>query len=472
VAHPTVTWTTEILRPGNHVRREGVAFPLSFCRRMSESSPFMIWLYRILYLPALLVMGPYYLVRMRKRGGYRTGFKNRFGLLDRLPPKQDGVPRIWVQAVSVGEIFAVTPILRRLREKTNCEIFLTTTTSTGYALAQERLKELTVGIAYFPLDFWLFSSRMWRQVQPDLGVLFEAEIWPEHLHQANLRNIPLILVNGRMSDRTFGRLRRFPAFGSIMFNRFERILAASAEDRERFVAVGADDERVQITGNIKLDVNFDTVLSEEEMDLLAQRLGLAEPGRRRPIIILGSSTWPGEERSLLRFLQRARAEGIECRLLLVPRHAERRDEIAGLLEEFPFAHHFRSAGQAPGPVDVAVGDTTGELIRFTQLADLVFVGKSLPPNNGGQTPIEAAALGKAMVYGPYMTNFRSIARDLVDCGAAFVVGDEVDFIEHALPLLRKGEKRASMSAAAKAWHAANRGAVDKTLAAIQLLLRR
>src|SRR5690606_14587673 len=154
---------------------------------------------------------------------------------------------------------------------------------------------------------------------------------------------------------------------------------------------------------------------------------------------------------------------------------ERRNEIEKLLEEFPFSHHFRSAGQSPGPVDVAVGDTTGELIRFTQAADLIFVGKSLPAkhaNDGGQTPIEAAAFGKPIVFGPYMTNFRHIARELVDCGGALVVGDEVDFIENALPLLRSDAKRQKLAQSARAWHAQNRGAVDKTLHQIHLLLQK
>lgn len=431
----------------------------------------MIWLYRILFLPAFLVLAPHYLLRMRRRGGYRKDFKGRFGLLQPLPAKKGGVKRIWIQAVSVGEVFAVTPIIRKIRAETGCEVFLTTTTSTGYTLAKERLGDLTIGIAYFPLDFWLFSALAWRRVRPDACVLFEAEIWPEHLAQAERRNVPVILINARMSDRTFRRLGRVSFLASEMLNRFSRILAASEDDRERFLTLGADEERVTVSGNIKLDVAIDPRLSEAERETLAQRLGLAQPQREKPLIILGSSTWPGEERSLLRLLQRARGEGIDCRLLLVPRHAERRTEIAALLEELPFSHHFRTAGQAPGPVDVAVGDTTGELVRFTQLADLVFVGKSLPPNDGGQTPIEAAALGKPVVFGPYMTNFRVIARQLVDCGGALVVGDELDFIEHSLPLLRNADQRARMASAAESWHAGNRGAVEKTLTALKEVMK-
>lgn len=426
----------------------------------------MIWLYRALFLPALLVLAPHYALRMVRRGGYKKGFQNRFGSMPPLPPKEEGVKRIWIQAVSVGEVFAVTPIIRRLRTESNCEIFLTTTTSTGYALARDRLADMTIGIAYFPLDCWPCSLLAWRKVRPDACVVFEAEIWPEHLAQAQRRNVPVTLINARMSDKTFGRLSRVPFFAANMLNRFACILAATEEDKERFLALGADEARIGVSGNIKLDVNVDPLLSEAERRQLAERLGLAEPQREKPLIILGSSTWPGEERTLLRFLQRARSEGIDCRLLIVPRHAERRAEIAALLEEFPFTHHFRTSGASPGPVDVAVGDTTGELVRFTQLADLVFVGKSLPPNDGGQTPIEAAATGKPLMYGPYMSNFRVIARELVDCGGALVVGDEVDLIENALPLLRSAERRERMAKAARAWHASNRGAVDKTLAAL------
>src|SRR5690625_285346 len=430
----------------------------------------MIWVYRIIFLPALLILAPRYLLGMRKRGGYRKGFHGRFGLFPALPKKEENRKRIWIQAVSVGEVFAVTPIIRKLHKELGCEIFLTTTTSTGYALARDRLADFTIGIAYFPLDFWLFSRIGWRRVKPDLCVTFESELWPEHLHQANRRKIPLVLVNGRMSDRSYERYGKAVFFAAKMLNQFTKILAATEEDKERFLSLGADEERVSATGNIKLDVSISPLLTEEEGRILGERLGLAEPNREKPLIIHGSSTWPGEERSLLRLLQRARSEGIDCRLLLVPRHAERRNEIGKLLEEFPFAHHFRTAGQAPGPVDVAVGDTTGELILFTQLADLVFVGKSLPPNDGGQTPIEAAALGKPLIYGPYMTNFRVIARELVDCGGAMVVGDEVDFIENALPLLRNPRERQRMKVATERWYAQNRGALNKVFNTLQTLL--
>ncbi len=437
----------------------------------------MIWAYRILFLPLLVFLLPRYLLRMKKRGGYREGFATRFGSLPDLPPKKEGVRRVWLQAVSVGEVFAAAPILKALSDDPGTEIFLTTTTSTGYALARERYRDRLAGLAYFPLDFLPFSRRTWNRVRPDLCLLMESEFWPEHLHQAAARGVPLVLVNGRISDRSFGRLSTLSFLTPRLLGKFSRILAASADDAKRFLDLGANPSAVDTSGNIKLDVNLNPTLTPDQGRQLRRELGLYVPGGddgdRYPLLILGSSTWPGEEEALLRLLQEARAGETDCQLLLVPRHMERREEIHRILEAFPFSSHFRTSGPANDPVDVAVGDTTGELLLFTQLADVVFVGKSLSPRHsrdGGQTPIEAAAFGKAVLFGPYMTNFRTIARELVDTGAALVVGDEVDLIERARELLENESFRRETAETARRWHAANRGAVQTTLRVIRELL--
>ena len=438
----------------------------------------MIWAYRILFHPLLVILLPRYLLRMKRRGGYRKDFGTRFGSIPELPEKKAGVRRVWLQAVSVGEVFAAAPLLRALHADPSTEVFLTTTTSTGYALARDRYRDLLVGLAYFPLDFFPFSRRTWKRVRPDLCLLMESEIWPEHLHQAASRRVPLILINGRISDRSYRRLSVLPALTGRLLGKFTRILAASGEDADRFVQLGADRSIVETSGNIKLDVNLEPVLDGEQKRWLRHETGLysAGAGDRKdsfPLLILGSSTWPGEEEALLRLLVRARDEAIDCQLLIVPRHMERREEIRKTLEAFPFTHHFRTGGPAKTPVDVAVADTTGELLRFTQLADLVFVGKSLSPRhrrNGGQTPIEAAAFGKTLLFGPYMTNFRSIARNLVDCDAAIVVGDDVDLADQALNLLKDESRRRELAANARRWHVANQGAVRRTLETVGKVL--
>ncbi len=420
----------------------------------------MLWLYRFLFVPVLVVLAPVYLLRMRKRGGYGENFAQRFGAHPRLPARAPGRRRIWLQAVSVGEMLAIAPVLEGLHRDGH-EIYLTTTTSTGYRLARERYAAITVGIGYFPLDWWPFVARAWRRIAPDLVILAEGERWPEFLHQAERRRVPVIVVNARLSDRSFARLRRLGGASRLMVRGVTRLLAGSAEDERRFAAIGVPPERLTTTGNIKLDVRI-PLLSDEERAGLRRELGLPDG-----LILLGSSTWPGEEAALLATLQAARAASVRCALLLVPRHAERRGEIERELAASGLRFHFRSHGVAPAEVDVAVGDTTGELRKFTQLADLVFVGKSLPPHGEGQTPVEAAALGKPILLGLGMSNFRVIARDLIGRGAAKTVHTPAELARTAVALLLDPVERERLAAGAAQWRRENAGAVERTLAVIR-----
>jgi 3-deoxy-D-manno-octulosonic-acid transferase len=169
----------------------------------------MLWVYRLLFAPVLAVLGPAYLLRMRRRGGYGTDFSHRFGSYPPLPAKRPSRPRVWLQAVSVGEMLAVGPLVEALH-RSGIEVFLTTTTSTGYRLARERYGACTLGIGYFPLDWWPFAARAWRRVQPDVLILAEGERWPEALWQASRRGVPVLNINARISDRSFSRMTRLP----------------------------------------------------------------------------------------------------------------------------------------------------------------------------------------------------------------------------------------------------------------------
>jgi 3-deoxy-D-manno-octulosonic-acid transferase len=425
----------------------------------------MLWLYRLLFPPVLLVMSPFYLRRMLRRGGYRENFRHRFGAFAPLPPKRPGVRRVWLQAVSVGEVLAVAPIVETLAREPGVEIFLTTTTSTGYALAKEKHGAQALGVGYFPLDFQAFSARAWRRIAPDVAVLTEGERWPEHIAQAARRGVPVVVVNARLSDRSFRRMQQIKSFVAPLFGGLTRILAASEQDAGRFRALGFAPEKITVTGNLKLDVAIPP-LGETEKAKLRGELGLAEGAR----VLLGSSTWPGEEEALLAAQDAARSAGVAVALLIVPRHAERRGEIEALLEKSGRKHHFRSRGPIVGETEVAVADTTGELRQLAQLADLVFCGKSLPPHTEGQTPVEAAALGKAILFGPGMANFRQIARELGECGGAQVVSDEAGLAAACAALLRDDAKRAAMAAAARAWQQANQGAMKRTLEILRAML--
>jgi 3-deoxy-D-manno-octulosonic-acid transferase len=416
----------------------------------------MLWLYRLLFVPALLVLSPFYLRRMFRRGGYSGDFGHRFGghpVFGRATPT---TKRVWLQAVSVGEMLAIGPLLESLR-RAGAEIYLTTTTSTGYRVANDRYRGLTVAVTYFPIDWWPFTARAWRRIRPDLVILTEGERWPEHMHQAARRGVPVISINARLSDRSYSRLKRFPSVARLMLRDVTRLLPGSAHDEARFRELGVPAEKILTTGNIKLDVQI-TALTADERTQLRRELGL---GADR--VLLGSSTWPGEEEALIQALQQARAAGEPCSLLLVPRHAERRGEIDRLLHASKLRFHFRSRGPATGEVDVAVGDTTGELRKLTQLADIVYVGKSLAPHTEGQTPVEAAALEKPILFGPGMSNFRLIAADLLARGAAVEVADPRALADTVMALLRDNAQRVTLATAAAKWRQENAGAVARTL---------
>ncbi len=434
----------------------------------------MIWIYRILYLPLLILFSPYYVYRMFRRGGYKRGFMQRFGLIEPMSPPLPGKKRIWLQAVSVGEILAVAPIIESLAKGGKTEVVLTTTTSTGMKVARERYGEITYSIGIFPLDFWLFSHTAWNRINPDMAILMESELWPEHIRQANRRKIEIILINARLSDNSYNRYKKLRFLFRGLTNNLSQILASSAQDMHRFRELGVASKKIEVAGNLKFDVSVEPLLDRAWIDALKEELGFMATNEeeKKPVILLGSSTWPGEEEWLLNIINEAQSLGLNCRLLLTPRHAERRGEIKKLLATLEFPFHFRSEGKkAPGLVMIYVGDTTGELKMLTQAADLVFIGKSLPPNAGGQTPIEAAALGKPLVFGPAMSNFSDVCRSLLKSGAARQVSNGTELQETILHLLKDSHERASMAQAAQKWHAENQGAAQVIQREIENRLR-
>lgn len=449
-------------------RRRGICFERRPGMRFLTLYRFrMLWLYRLLFLPIALLSAPYYGWRMRRRGGYGANFSQRFGAVPSLPRKRPGMRRVWLQAVSVGEMLAVAPLIEAWRRDPSVEVYLTTTTSTGYALAENRY--LTTGavlaLGYFPIDFWPCSARAWRAIQPDVVVLMEGERWPEHLHQAARRGVPAVAINARLSDRSFRRMRRMGPLARLLTRGLGRVLAASEGDAERFARFGVPRERISVTGNLKLDVALPEV-TPASADNYRRELGLGDAR-----LLLGASTWPGEEAALLQAWREIGGAGSGWRLLLVPRHAERRGEIEALLAASGVRYHFRSRGAARGEVDVAVADTTGELARLLALGELVFVGKTLPPHTEGQTPVEAAARGKAVVFGPGTANFRLIARELIEGGAARPVADAAELAVAVAALAADPDARRAAGEAGLRWHRANRGAAARTCEAFAEILR-
>ena len=413
-------------------------------------------LYTFLYALGFVLLSPAFLYKMWKRGKYRENFFQRFGryspeLRQRLANKT--APRCWIQAVSVGEVNLALLLLKRLPQ---FQIVLSTTTSTGYALAKERLPA-DVTLVYFPQDFPPCVRRAYDLIAPDCVVLLESEVWPNHIWEGARRDVPLFLINARMSPRSARRHRKVQWLFRHVFDKLTLVCAQSEEDAGNFRAFGA--RHVEMTGNLK----YDASLPEAGVPKVDPRQVLADIGvaPTRPILVAGS-THPGEEEILFDLLPKLREKLPDLFLVLVPRHVERTPEIVELAKRKNIALTLRKDGSpVSNPVCLLV-NTTGELKWFYSAATVIFVGKSLV-GEGGQNIVEAAASGHPVVFGPNMQNFKAIAAEFVAAGACVQVQDRYE-LEHAFrDLLHDENLRAKITAAAKSVIERNVGATGRTV---------
>lgn len=413
----------------------------------------------------MLLSAPYYGWRMLRRGGYGLDFSHRFGLQKDLPPVAAGKKRVWIQAVSVGEIEAIAPLVDLLCESGKVEVVLTTTTSTGYAVLRNKYADKILYGGIFPFDFFPFSRSAWRRIKPDAVVLMESELWPEHLHTAKSKKVPAMLVNARMSDKSFRRYSRVPYLARRLLDKLSLIAVSGEIDFSRFISLGANPRKTICTGNLKFDTRPAAMLDENGKLELRKQLGFNADS----FVLLGSSTWPTEEEMLLKAAEKIRAAGIDCRLLLVPRHAERRAEIIELIKNLPHCVRSREKQARDGTL-VYLADTTGELRTLTQIADLAFIGKSLAPNEGGQSPIDCAASSVPMVYGSHMSNFRRICQTLEESAAAVKVADADAAVSEIVRLAKNKNARTALAESAKKWHDSNIGAAKRDFDAVMKIL--
>jgi 3-deoxy-D-manno-octulosonic-acid transferase len=419
----------------------------------------MIWLYRTITLPFFLLSAPFYLRRMWRRGGYGKDWQQRLGYFPKLPPKEPARKRIWIQAVSVGEVLALAPLIERLNELNRFEIVLTTTTSTGYREALARFQERVLQVGIFPIDLAPFSKRAWKRIQPDAVILTESELWPEHIQNAQISKSPVFLINARISDTSFKRFQQFSFFSGWIFKHIHVVISSTQQDYERLVALGASP--LPKIGNLKVDVPLPSPLSESERKEQLEALGYNPSNDREPFVLIGASTWDQEEALLLSIQKRLIESDLPCFLLLVPRHAERRNALLKILEQQSLEWDFATSTEAEKkPTQIFLADTTGQLTKLLRLADLAFIGKSMPPNQGGQTPIEAAGLGIPTVFGPNMSNFQMIKAQLLQAGASKEVRSEAALYEFVRAFIEDPSKRSKMRAAGLTWHQENQGITD------------
>jgi 3-deoxy-D-manno-octulosonic-acid transferase len=424
-------------------------------------------LYNILFTIFFVLSSPYYFRRMRRRGNWRPGFRERFA---RYTPnlKQALTNRqvIWIHAVSVGEVNLCTQIIRALELRLpNIKFVVSTTTTTGMAELRRRLPT-HISKIYYPIDRRKYVGRALAVINPEAIVLVEAEIWPNFLWRARDLKVPVFLANARLSDRSFRGYKRFGFLFRPLFASFAGVGCQNEEDAARLRAVGCRPEAVQIVGNLKFDAAKLDERRTLDVPALFRQLGVPPDA---PILV-GGSTHDGEEAILAEIAQRLRARFPKLFLVLVPRHFERGHEVGEQLRQRGVKFAYRNligadTQLADGEVECLLVNTTGELRLFYEHATAVFIGKSLTAM-GGQNPIEPAALGKAMVFGPNMQNFADITRSFVAENGAIQVPNP-EMLEKAIAdLLADEHRRAETGRNAQRVVRKNLGAIDRTVGMI------
>ncbi|MFH1477211.1 MAG: glycosyltransferase N-terminal domain-containing protein [Verrucomicrobiota bacterium] len=400
----------------------------------------MIWFfYNCLFPIVFLMLLPRFLRRMWKRGGYRKGFLQRFGRYETaIQERLRTGRRVWIHAVSVGEVQVALRFMRALRERQgNLAFVLTTTTSTGHAIAAQHLDANDV-LLYFPVDLPWIMTRVLNHLRPLALVLVEGEFWPNLLRLARRRRVPIMLLNGRVSAHSCRNYRKVRCLVKKALACFDFFCMQGPEDARRLKELGADPGKIRVMGSAKYDVTEPAHMDLDHVGALLLQAGFNADTHW----LVGGSTWPGEETILLELYKKLRARDAKTRLALVPRHAERRAAVmtairkAGLAgmawSELKAAHTAITScsradlsgvvRQCRTKTDVLLVDTTGELNHFYALAMVIFVGKSLTAH-GGQNVIEAAVFAKPIVIGPHTENFTTVIADFRAANALIQVPD-------------------------------------------------
>ncbi len=429
----------------------------------------------VLYVLAALAFGPVVIYRAIRHKRYRTGWAQRFGRVSRRSPAKRC---IWLHAVSMGEINAAKTIVEELaRRFGDFEIVISTTTDTGFARAMSLFSK-NHEVFYFPFDFSGVMRRAFDNIQPAICLLMELEVWPNFVGIAQRRNVPVVVINGRISDRGFARYRRIKPFARRVFRNVSLILAQTEEYAQRFRDLGAAAQNVVVTGSLKYDTAQITD-KVEGTDALAAQLNLG--GQR---LWVAGATGPGEEQIVLdvhRSLKQ-QDEFSDLRLAIVPRKPERFDEVAQLIEQsgFKLVRYSRLKNQASGKASiedqasgietVILGDTMGDLRKFYCLATVIFVGRSLVPM-GGSDMMEAAALGKCTIFGPHTFNFKQTVDSLLTDGGAILVKDQQELLDAMQKCLSDSAYADKIARRGREVIRKNQGATARTIEVLSTMLR-
>ncbi|MFP3870180.1 MAG: 3-deoxy-D-manno-octulosonic acid transferase [Syntrophobacteria bacterium] len=428
----------------------------------------MMWLYNVLWLLALPAVCCLLGVRRLTLGKYRRNLGPRFGLGLKNRSLSKGRRVIWLHALSVGEVLSALPLVHCLQQEfPSYQLVFSTTSEAGHRLARRRLASSNCSFFYLPLDLWWMMRRAVKAVGAELFLLVETDLWPNLLYYLDREGTPIVLVNGRLSDRSFSRYLRVRKLYTSFFQRITMLCLQSQEDSRRMQVLGIEPARIRVTGNLKFDQPLSRSPAQERIDLLVT-LGL----KPRPFTWVAGSTHAGEEEIILRIYSCLRQRFADFFLIMAPRNPERFGLVARLAEQKGWQTVRRSQlprGAGLEEPDILVVDTIGELVQFYALGTFAFIGGSMV-RSGGHNPLEAAQRGLPVVFGPHMENFKEIAAILVESGGGFQVHGEAGLRDRVADWLSAPHACQEQGKRAREAVVLHQGAVGRTMEVIRELL--
>jgi 3-deoxy-D-manno-octulosonic-acid transferase len=425
-------------------------------------------LYNTLITIFLIFAAPYFLLSALVNGRFQKELAERMGFLPTLSPKKT----IWFHAASVGEVFCSIPLLKRIKEEfPECPIVLTTMTRTG----NERAKTIPEAdlVFFLPIDHPLVIRRALRKIDPGLLLIAETELWPNLLRSCGTKGIPIVLFNGRISEKSFRRYLFFKFFFKDCLKYISLFLMQTEEDRNRIIEIGATMDKTRVVGNLKFDQPFPS-FNEESMAEMAKSLNL----RGEETLLIAGSTHSGEEEILLSLLKDLRKIDPHLVLILAPRHLERLEEVERILKRESISwtrktslstDQDRPDGERKELPEVILLDTMGELMNLYSLGTLVFIGGTLVPV-GGHNPIEPLFFKKCVLFGPHMFHFLEISHHLIEAGGAIQVRGKEDLAFQLKRLLSDERARKEVGEKGYQFLQKHRGATEKMFEEIRPLL--
>lgn len=424
--------------------------------------------YNLFFVLVFCVVWPVYAQRMWKRGRFFEAFGERFGfysdeIIQKLKKNQSSP--VWIHAVSVGEMMIATALLRELRKRDPHQaIVLTTTTVTGRQVGEKLIDDNTT-LIYYPIDFYFSAARAFRAIRPSILLLIEQEIWPNTIWRAYRKKVPVWIINARLSDRSAKRFAKFRRVTRPLLQKISLVTLQDENDRERLTRAGFSSHLLWSIGSMKFDV---AELNANEKNL-ADELRLQLGWGKEDFVLLAGSTHSGEEEIFLRVFNRIKKEFPKIRLVLAPRHMERSGQVTRTIEEMDIPYVKRTdllkekESKVEGKdISILLLDTTGELSAVYELGSVNFIGKSLM-GHGGQNFLEAARVGKPVVVGPHMENFRRLIEWFQQADALIQIEDEDSLFHEIKKLSSDRERCLRYGERAQKLYRENLGASKKTV---------